>query len=92
VLSEPDRTSRLVTSLNSAMDDPEANLAVLFKKLGTVEAKAAELTEQKESLSAKVANARAKSEALYRPIKKPHKKSSIPELAVIYDIFPFLLY
>ena len=37
VLGELDRTTRLTTSLNAAMDDPEANLAVLSKKLGQAE-------------------------------------------------------
>jgi len=65
VLGELDRTTRLTASLNTAMDDPEANLAVLSKKLGQAEIKVAELIKQKEALSAKVESARASCAALY---------------------------
>src|SRR5262249_24097189 len=43
VLGELDRTTRLTASLNAAMEDPEANLAILSKKLGQAEIKEAEL-------------------------------------------------
>jgi flagellar motor switch/type III secretory pathway protein FliN len=65
VLGELDRTTRLTASLNAAMDDPEANLAVLSKKLGQSEIRVSELIKQKEALSAKVESARASCAALY---------------------------
>lgn len=70
VLSGLDKTTRRIEAKTAAMDDPDldaATLKVFATQIANDEARAAELTAAKDTLTSAVATARAKSETLYNP-------------------------
>jgi hypothetical protein len=67
VLHKIDETSHRIQRMSEAMEDPDANFAILSREIGKAESALAGLVEQKDALQANVDSARAKCDTLHNP-------------------------